>query len=778
MTEIKSVAVLGSGVMGAGIAAHMANAGIPVILMDLPQKGLGKKNALAKDAIDALKKSNPAALMSKSKAKLITPGNFEDDLDKIKDVDWVIEVVIERLDIKQDLYAKIEKARGANTIVSSNTSTIPLAKLTEGRSAEFKKHFMVTHFFNPPRYMRLLELVSGTETDTKIAARVADFCDRRLGKDIVQCHDTPGFIANRIGTYWLQTALLEAIEKDMTVEEVDKLFSRPMGIPKTGVFALMDLVGLDLMPLIGKSMKAALPATDPYVTSYAEPDVVTKMIADGYTGRKGKGGFYRLNKEGGKKVKEAVNLKTGAYATANKNLNLPCLSVSKLGLNKMLSYGDRGGDYAWSVLSKTLCYAASLVPEIADNLYAVDQAMKTGYNWKYGPFELIDRIGAKWFADKLMAENREVPSLITKVGEGTFFRVHDHKKQYMTTDGKYVDAPRREGILLLGDIKLTTKPLSKNGSASLWDIGDGVVCLEFTSKQNSIDFDIIEMMEITIDLCEGESNYKALVIHNEGANFSVGANIGLALFAANVGMWPLIGQLVEKGQSVYQRLKHSNFPVVSAPTGMALGGGCEVLLHSNAVQAHGESYVGLVEVGVGLVPAWGGCKEMLSRWLNDASRFGGAMVAVGKVFEIVGTAQVAKSAYEALEMKYFDQAHTVITMNKDRLLADAKATALEMAKDFTAPEKTEMRLPGGSARVAMSMAVKGFVKAGKASPYDEEIAKKLALVLSGGDADPTDPEDEAYILKLEREAFMSLMRDPRTLARMESILVTGKPLRN
>ncbi len=777
MTEIKSVAVLGAGVMGAGIAAHLANAGIPVILMDLPQKGMGKKNALAKEAIERLKKSNPAALMSKDKAKLITPGNFDDDLEKVKDVDWVIEVVIERLDIKQDLYAKIEKLRGPKTIVSSNTSTIPSEKLTEGRSTDFKKHFMVTHFFNPPRYMRLLELVKGPETDPKIAEAVADFCDRKLGKDVVACHDTPGFIANRIGTYWLQTALLEAMDQDMTVEEVDKLFSRPMGIPKTGVFALMDLVGLDLMPLIGQSMKAALPASDPYVQNYAEPEIVTKMIADGYTGRKGKGGFYRLNKEGGKKVKEAVNLKTGDYAPATKKLNLPCLSVSKQGLDKMLSYGDRGGNYAWSVLSKVLCYAASLVPEIADNLYAVDQAMKTGYNWKYGPFELIDRLGAKWFAEKLASEGREVPDLVKQVGEGTFFRIENQKKQYFTLEGNYVDAPRREGVLLLGDLKLTTKPLSKNGSASLWDIGEGVVCLEFTSKQNSIDFDIIAIMEEAIELCEGP-DYKALVIHNEGTNFSVGANIGLALFAANVAMWELIAQLVKKGQSVYQRLKHSNFPVVSAPTGMALGGGCEVLLHSNAVVAHAESYVGLVEVGVGLVPAWGGCKEMLRRWLSDKGRFGGSMVAVGKVFEIVGTAQVAKSANEALEMKYFEKDHTFITMNKDRLLADAKAKALEMVDGFEAPEKIEMSLPGGTAKVAMSMAVKGFVKAGKASPYDEEIAKRLAMILSGGDTDPTDKESEDYILGLERTAFMTLIRDPRTLARMESILVTGKPLRN
>lgn len=778
MTEIKSVAVLGSGVMGAGIAGHFANAGIPVLLLDMPQKGLGKKNSLAKDAIEGLKASNPAALMNKENAKLITPGNFEDDLSKIKDVDWVIEVVVERLDIKQGLYAQIESFRGPKTVVSSNTSTIPLEKLVEGRSTDFKKNFMITHFFNPPRYMRLLELVTGKETDNTIAQGIADFCDRRLGKDVVRCHDTPGFIANRLGTYWLQTALLEAIEHGISVEEADMLFSKPMGIPKTGVFGLMDLVGIDLMPLIGKSMKEALPATDPYVQSYAEPAVVTRMIADGYTGRKGKGGFYRINKDNGGKQKEAINLQTGQYAPVNKKINLPCLGVSKLGLNRMLAHGDRGANYAWSVLSKVLCYAASLVPEISDTIYAVDQAMKTGYNWKYGPFELMDRMGAKWYADRLQTDGRPVPSLLAKVGSGTFFRVHEGKLQYFTLDGAYADAPRAEGVLLLGDIKRASKPVSKNGSAALWDIGEGVLCLEFTSKQNAIDFDIIGMMEKSIELCESKT-YKALVIHNEGDNFSVGANIGLALYAANIGMWDTIGQLVEKGQSVYQRLKHSNFPVVSAPTGMALGGGCEVLLHSNAVVAHAESYVGLVEVGVGLVPAWGGCKEMLRRWLSEAGRFGGSMVAVGKVFEIVGTAQVAKSASEAIDLKYFNKAETSITMNRDRLLADAKAKALELvAAGFVAPEKVELSLPGGTARVAMSMAVKGFVKAGKASPYDEEVAKRLGVILSGGDTDPTDKENEDYILRLEREAFMASIRDERTLARMESILVTGKPLRN
>lgn len=775
MSEIKSVVVLGSGVMGAGIAAHVANAGIPVTLLDLPQKGLGKKNALAKEAIERLLKMDPAPLMDKKNADLITPGNFDDDLDKVKDADWVVEVVVERLDIKQELYAKLEKLRGPKTIISSNTSTIPLKSLTDGRSQEFKKHFLITHFFNPPRYMRLLEVIRGPETEESVYKRITNFCDRGLGKGIVDCKDTPGFIANRIGTYWLQTALLEAIEQKISVEEADALFSKPLGIPKTGVFGLMDLVGIDLMPLIGQSMKAALPADDAYVVSYHEPDVVTKMIQEGYTGRKGKGGFYRLNKDSGKKVKEAIDLQTGEYHKANRDVHFASLDSARIGLDHYLGFDDEGARYVWSVLSKVLIYTVNLVGEIASDLYAIDRAMKLGYNWKYGPFELLDRMGPAWFARKLKEEKRDVPKLIDKVGQDKFYRVHEGELQYFGVDGGYEACPRAEGVLLLSDIKLKSKPVAKNASASLWDVGDGVLCLEFTSKQNSMDLEIMKMIQKALEIVP--KDYKALVIHNEGVHFSVGANLGLALFAANVGAWEMIEEFVHQGQLTYKALKYAPFPVVAATSGMALGGGCEIVLHSDAVQAHAETYIGLVEVGVGLIPAWGGCKETLHRYLSDAGRFGGAMVAMGKIFEQIGTAQVAKSAAQAKSMKYLYK-DSPITMNKDRLLADAKALALEMAKDYTPPKPIEMKLPGASARVAMMMAVKGLVKSGKATPYDEVISKKLAYILSGGEKDMTDVTTEDEIYELERAAFVSLIRDPRTLARMEHILETGKPLRN
>lgn len=768
MLDIKKVCVIGSGVMGSGIAAHLANAGISVLLLDLP------KHAAA-EAIERMQKTDPAPLMHHRNATLIKPGTIEENIKDIKDCDWIIEVIVEQLDAKQALYDQIEQHRNPQTIISSNTSTIPLAKLVEGRSEAFKQYFSITHFFNPPRYMRLLELIRGEQTLPTVVETITDFCDRRLGKGVVNCHDTPGFIANRIGTFWLQTAMLEAFAQKISVEEADAVFARPLGIPKTGIFGLLDLVGLDLMPLIGKSMRDSLSEDDPYVLSYQEPDLLKKMIAEGYTGRKGKGGFYRLMKQGDRKAKEVINLQTGEYAPAEKSPRLASLEASKEGIKRFLTFGDQGSQYGWSVLSQVLSYAASLVPEIAADITSVDEAMRLGYNWKWGPFELIDKLGASWLAQKLMEEQKPIPPLLQKVGEGSFYRVQNGKLHYFTVDGHYEPLQRRPGVLLLSDIKLANKPLAKNSSASLWDIGDGVVCLEFTSKQNSIDLDIMSMIDKALEIIPNQ--HKALVIYNEGSNFSVGANIALALFAANIGMWDLINELLEKGQKMFQAFKYAPFPVVAAPSSIALGGGCEILLHSNAIQAHAELYAGQVETGVGVVPAWGGCKELLERWLTQENRPGGAMGAIAKVFEMVGLAKVSKSAADAKEMLILRESDG-ITMNRDRLLADAKAKALALAPNYQPPHKVELSLPGNVGKVALYMAVKGLVLAGKASAYDEEIAKKLSVILTGGDTDITDKVSEEDLLKLEREAFMALIRNPKTLARIEHTLETGKPLRN
>lgn len=775
---ITKIAVIGSGVMGSGIAAHFANAGLDVLLLDVKGKGFGKKNHLAEDAIDRLLKTDPAPLMHPSFAKKITAGNIEDDLSKIKDCHWVVEAIVEQIDIKRALYAQIESHIQDGTIVSSNTSTIPLDQLTAGRGERFQRHFLITHFFNPPRYMRLIEIVKGQKTDGGILSTVTDFADRVLGKGAVMCNDTPGFIANRIGTFWLQIAVLEAIERGISVEDADAVFGRPMGIPKTGVFGLLDLVGLDLMPLIGKSMCASLPETDAYRQLYQEPAVIQKMIADGYTGRKGKGGFYRLNRDDGNKIKESIDLQTGHYAKTQKS-HLACLDVGKKDLRALLSHPDKGAQYAWSVLSQVLCYTASLVPEIADSIHAVDTAMKLGYNWKYGPFELIDRLGASWFVDRLKSEGRPIPALVSRVGNGTFYRVENGQTMVMAPDGSYNGVIRAPGILLLSDIKLSAKPILKNPSASLWDVGDGVCCLEFHGKMNSLDSDVFILIQKTIDLfSRNPETYKALVVYNEGSHFSAGANLGLALFAANLGLWDQIELLVETGQKTYKALKYAPFPVVGAPSGMALGGGCEVLLHCDAIQAHAETYGGLVEVGVGVVPAWGGCKEMLMRHLNAKNRAGGTMIATGKVFEMIGTAKVAKSAMEARDLLILRDGDG-ITMNRDRLLFDAKQKALALVSGgYTPPVEQTVSLSGAGGRVAFSMAVKALVKTGKATPYDEEVAKRLAYVLSGGNADSSDTLTEDDILGLEREMFMKCARDPRTWARMEHILETGKPLRN
>lgn len=773
--EINKVAVIGAGVMGAGIAAHVANAGVPVVLLDIVPDGADNRNVIAESAVQKLLKTEPAAFMHKKNAKLVTTGNIEDHLDLLADCDWIIEAVIERLDIKQALYKKIDAVRKPGSLVSSNTSTIPLDRLVQGLPDGFADDFLITHFFNPPRYMRLLELVGGARTRGDALPVVGEFCDRRLGKGVVKCKDTPGFIANRIGIYWIQTAVLEAINLGVTVEEADAVLSKPVGIPKTGVFGLSDLVGIDLMPHLMTSMKSTLPPTDAFHAVAEIPKLIERMIADGYTGRKGKGGFYRINKTGGQKIKEAIDLRSGEYRVSEKP-RLESVEAARAGLRALVEHPDLGGQYAWRVLSKVLSYAASLVPEINDDLYAVDEAMRLGYAWKLGPFELIDQLGGAWFADRLRAESMPVPSLLEVAGDRPFYRTDNNKLQYLTLEDDYCDVPRAEGVLLLSDIKRRSEPLARNGSAALWDVGDGVVCLEFTSKMNSLDVQILAMIRTAIELIPAKG-YKALVIHNEASNFSVGANLGLVLFAANLAMWAETEATVKEGQETYKALKYAPFPVVGAPSGMALGGGCEILLHCDAVQAHAETYVGLVEVGVGVIPGWGGCKEMLTRWVTNKRRPGGPMPPVIKVFETVSVATVAKSAVEAKDYLFLRH-DDGITMNRDRLLADAKARALAMAEGYAPPEPVEISLPGSSAKVAMQMAVDGFVKLGKATKHDIVVSEALADCLSGGDTDVTETLTEDDLLVLERKQFMRLLQHPDTLARMEHMLETGKPLRN
>jgi 3-hydroxyacyl-CoA dehydrogenase len=774
MAEIRKAAVIGAGVMGAGIAAQFANAGVPVLLLDVVPAGASDRNALAEGAIAKMLKSEPAPFMSARAAKLVTPGNIEDHLARVAECDWIVEAVVERLDVKQELYRKLDAVRRPGTAVSSNTSTIPLALLVREQSSAFAKDFMITHFFNPPRYMRLLELVTGPATDPELALSVAAFADVKLGKSVVRCKDSPGFIANRLGVYWLQVGVVEAIDAGLTVEEADAVAGRPMGIPKTGVFGLIDLVGLDLMPHINASLTQALPADDPFQAANRELPLIARMIAEGYTGRKGKGGFYRLNRTGATKVKEAIDLSSGAYRPERRS-EIPELAGAAKNLRALLTSKTKFGRYAWRMLGQTLSYAASLVPEAALDVASIDAAMRLGYNWQWGPFELIDKLGAAWLAERLAADGLPVGALLLSARDQPFYRVQRGRRQVLGTDGEYHDLERPQGVLLLEDVKRASSPLLKNASAAVWDVGDGVLCFEFTSKSNSLDADIIALLGQTIRLVQ--QHHTALVIYNEGSNFSVGANLGLALFAANIAAWSEIDKLIAGGQQAYQALKYAPFPVVAAPAGMALGGGCEILLHSDAVQAHAESYIGLVECGVGLIPGWGGCTEMLGRWSTSGVLPHGPMPAPAKVFETVSTAKVSTSAAEAQELGFLRPSDG-ITMNRDRLLADAKARALALAANYTPPRPVELKLPGAAGKLAFDLAAEGFYRRGLATDYDRVVCAELAAVLSGGTADLVDAVSAEQLLGLERTAFMRLIKQPGTLARIEHMLSTGKPLRN
>ncbi len=778
MTEIGKVGVLGAGVMGAAIAAHVANAGVPVVLLDIVPDGVDNRNAVAEGAVARMLKDNPAPFMHRRNARLIDCGNFEDDLEKLADCDWICEAVIENLEIKHDIYRRIDAVRRKGSIVSSNTSTIPLAELTRGQSDEFCADFAITHFFNPPRYMRLLELVGGATTRPQVLAALDTFCDVALGKEVVTAKDTPGFIGNRIGIYWSSTAMSQAIELGLSIEEADAIVGKPMGIPRTGIFGLIDLTGIDLAPHVMQSMLRLLPADDAFCREF-EPEgklttTIASMIAEGYTGRKGKGGFYRRTKVDGKRVKEVLDFESGDYRPVQK-AKLDSVRAARKGLRALVEHEDRGGQYAWRVLSKVLCYAASLVPEIADSIRDVDLAMKTGYAWKYGPFEQIDQLGAKWFAERLEAEGLEVPELLRKVGDGALYKEEGDKSLQFTPAGDYAEIEVPEDAWRLADKKRGREPIAGNRGASLWDVGDGVACLEIHTKMNAIDADVVTMIGKAAAL--HKEGWKAVIVGNDADNFSVGANVGLALFAANAAMWPMLEQGIKAGQDAMMALKYAPMPVVAAPAGMALGGGCEIILHSDAVQAHAESYVGLVEVGVGIIPSWGGSKELVTRASLNKKRPAGPMPPVAQAFETISMAKVARSAAEARDLMFL-RSDDGITPNRNRVLADAKARALAMVEGYQAPETAEIVLPGAPGRAAVDLVVEGFVLQGKATAYDRVVATELANVVTGGDTDITESVSEQDLLALERSAFLALIRNGKTLARIEHMLEQGRPLRN
>jgi 3-hydroxyacyl-CoA dehydrogenase len=779
MTAIKKVGVIGAGVMGSGIAAHVANAGVPVVLLDIVPQGANDRNALAAGALAKMAKQSPAPFMSGRAQKLVTPGNLEDDLDKLKDCDWICEAIIERVDLKQSLYKRLAGVMKADAIVSSNTSTIPLKTLLEGLPENFAKRFAITHFFNPPRYMRLLEVVKGPKADGDVVPSLRDFGDRALGKAVIDCKDTPGFIGNRIGIFWSTVSLSSAMDLGLTVEEADSVVGKPMGVPKTGIFGLLDLTGIDLAPHVNESMRKLLPQGDAFHRVNNPTGLLAKtlewMIGQGLTGRKGKGGFYKMEKSAdGKRTELALDYATRTYRKKQKP-ELASVKAGRKSLRALVEHADKGGQYAWRVLSETLSYAAFLADEISGSFADVDLAMKTGYAWKWGPFEMLDMVGPKWFADRLRAEKRPVPPIVDAVGAGTFYRVEGAKAQVFTSAKSYKDLVPAEGAWRLADMKRGKQPVMSNRGASIWDVGDGVACLEFHTKMNAIDADIIAMLKEASKI--DKKGFKALIIGSDSDNFSVGANVGVVLFAANTAMWPVIEQSISEGQQAVMALKYAPFPVVGAAAGMALGGGCEILLHCAAVQAHAESYIGLVEVGVGVIPGFGGCKELVTRWYTNKKRPGGPMPPVAQAFETISVAKVSRSAAEAQELLFLRPTDG-ISMNRDRVLADAKARALAMVANYKAPEPVELFLPGATARAALAMAVEGFVAVGKATKHDVVVSTALGRVLSGGDVDHTMPVKEQDLLRLEREGFMSLLKTNATLDRIEHMLTTGKPLRN
>ena len=775
---IQKVAVIGSGVMGAGIAAHCANAGCEVLLLDIVPDGAQDRNSLSKTAIQKMHKSNPEMLMHKRNSKRITPGNIEDDLHLLEDFDWVIEVIIENLDVKRDLYSRLCDKIGPDTILSSNTSTLPRSKLVSELPRDISSRFLITHFFNPPRYLPLLEVVTSSEVDESVVTRFCEFADHRLGKRVTMCNDRPGFIGNRLGVYFIQRAFKATLELGLSVEQADAMLGRPIGLPKTAVFALMDLVGIDLIPHVTESLLEHLPDDDPFhkIAGTGE-EIILNMIQDGYTGRKGKGGFYKLNKDGGKKVKEARNLYTGEYQNANRRAAFPSAKMGKRGISSLMDCNDDGARLVTEVLLDSLSYAAHIVPDVSDDIYSIDGAMKVGYNWKAGPFEMMDSIGVESMVQRLESSGREVPRFLSLAAErGSFYGMEDGEITRLTPSGEMVIVNRPEDTLTVADLKRRGKPLKRNGSASIWDTGDGVLLVEYHTKMNAMDPMNMEMLLNAVDLAESE-DYKGIVIGNDATNFCAGANLGLALFAANLAAWKDLEDFIGLGQDTYQTLKYCDVPVVAASAGLCLGGGAEVLMHCDAVQAHSESYVGLVEVGVGIIPAWGGCKELLGRLVDFGLVTNGPMGAVMKAFETIGTAQVAKSAEQARSMGFLGP-NDGITMNRDRLLADAKRKVLDLSENYVPPVPRTYSLPGPTGLAGLNLALSDLALSGQATPHDVVVATSLAGILTGGNTDITVAMEEDDILAMEKEAIATLGRHPDTLDRMQHMLETGKPLRN
>ncbi len=739
--EIKKVVVIGSGTMGSGIAAHLCNANIPVTLLDL-------KTEISQKAKDKIFNSRPPLLIDKSKIDNIKIGNISDNLDVVGTADWVVEAVVERIDIKHNIYKKIFENRKQGAIVSSNTSSIPIKILSQNLSEEQKKDFCITHFFNPVRYMGLLEIVKSENNDLDKINSLKFFCENLLGKGAIICNDTPGFLGNRVGVYAMQVAMTEAFKMKLSIEEADAVFGRPMGIPKTGVFGLYDLIGIDLMADVLKSFIKELPKNDEFQKVAKEIPLIKKLIENGYTGRKGKGGFYRMNKSDGKKILEAINLETGSYSVSKKI----DLKLDKADLKTLIKRKDKYGEYAWSVISKIIMYASSLVPGVTDKFNDIDEAMRLGFNWVKGPFEMLKEIGVKNFFEKINDfENNKFLENLSKLKDENFYG-----ERQLYTD-----------IETLGKIKPKAINVDKNKSAEIYKFKDFNI-VEFTTKANTLDYNSMDCLKKATD--------KPLIIINESMQFSAGVNLSYTMDFVDKRDFNSVEKFIKYFQETCKHLKYSKYPVISAPSGLTLGGGFEVLVQSNFVASHTNIVIGLVETIVGLVPAGGGCKEMLWRWSQSNEAKKDPDYASLKVFDIIGYAKTATSPVEAEPLKYLRPEDKKI-MNRNSLFSECKKI-LEENNNFKAPNECKFQLSGKPLKEKMIKVLEKLYNEKKILDHGVKVGKELANILSGGDTTVDKILSEDDLFKLELESFMKLIETKQTQERIKHTLATGKPLIN
>ncbi|RAL24613.1 3-hydroxyacyl-CoA dehydrogenase/enoyl-CoA hydratase family protein [Thermoflavimicrobium daqui] len=791
--KIRKAAVLGAGVMGAAIAGHLANVGIEAYLLDIVPRDLSEeekqdrkaRNRLAQAGKDRLFKEKPSPLYDKAVADLIHVGNLEDDLDQLRNVDWIIEVVVENLKIKQDLFEQIEKIWKPGMIVSSNTSGISINQMVEGRSEEFKKHFLGTHFFNPPRYMKLLEIIPGESTDPKLVQYMKAFAEEVLGKGVVLCKDTPNFIANRIGTYGLQVTLHAMEEFDLGPDEIDVVTGRAMGRPKSATFRTLDLVGLDTYMHVCNNVYEHVTDKEEKEVFKASP-LLKRMVENNWIGSKSGQGFYKKVKtEKGKEIL-ALDPKTLEYRS-RKKLKANSLDQAKRGKTlakklQALIYGeDTAGKLAWYITKKVLLYSANRLEEIANDIVSIDQAMKWGFNWDLGPFEIWDAIGVETSVARMRAEGEKIPRLVEELlaaGKSSFYEKGDNGVKFFHIGGQFREVQENEKVINLAQLKAQGKVIKGNSGASLIDLGDDIACLEFHSPKQAIGPEIITMMNYAVK--EVSANYRGLVIGNQAPNFCVGANLMLMLMEAQDYNWPEIDMMVRQFQKTMGSLRYLDKPVVAAPFGMTLGGGVEVCLPADRLQAAAETYMGLVEVGVGLIPGGGGTKELLFRWMDgvDPKDRVALQPLVNHVFMAIGQAKVSTSALHARKYKFLRSCDG-ITANSDHLLYDAKQVALGLAKSgYKSPQPIRIPVVGETGYSLMKLAAHDLMLSGYISEHDYKIASKLAFVLAGGNVPEGTVVSEEYLLDLEREAFLSLIGEPKTQARMQYMLAKGKPLRN